>query len=176
MAKPNISVLVSVNWRDEQRTDFDRKEVRKVILGQAREVRKIARRMVSRKAISAPGEFPGKSSGQLQKSIKVFPGKDNSLFALVRPHKTEGMGVFYPEMLNVGTKRRLGKLAADTGKGKSNRRARGQRAQDLAARSASSDYIIKPRANYMEAALGQRRNAARAAISNAIEKSIYVKK
>lgn len=171
-----IVVDVGVNWRDQRRIDFDKKKVRKTILAEAREVRKLARRMVARRAISSPGEFPGKDSGLLQKSIKVFPGRKGAMFAVIRPHMISGMEVFYPGILNRGSKRHLGALAAGEGKGKSNRRARQGRVADLAARSASGSYLIQPRANYMEEAMTQRRTAARAAISNAVQNAVTVQK
>lgn len=168
---PTINAEVFIpRWLSS--VDFDKKKVRKVILSEARIIRKIARRLVARKAISSPGEMPGRVTGSLFRSIKVFSGKKNGMFAVVRPHKTAEMDVFHPGLLYLGSKRRLGKLAAGEGKGLSNRRARHERESALAARSASSSFIIEPRANYMEEAMTQRRYAARDAIAAAVKSAL----
>lgn len=173
MKRP-IDVVVELP-RGHRNIDFDQKKVRKTILQEAREVRKIARRLVSRRAISNAGEFPGRSTGALMRSIKVIPLR-KSMAAMVMPHKTAEMDVFYPGILNRGSKRRLGKLGAGEGKGKSNRRARGDRARAAIQRSLSTGYIIQPRENYMEEALSQRRSAARAAILAALQDALVPRK
>lgn len=173
MKRP-IDVVVELP-RGYKNIDFDQKKVRKVILKEAREIRKIARRLVARRAISKPGEFPGRGTGELMRSIKVVPlGK--SMGAMVMPHKTPAMDVFYPGILNRGSKRRLGKLEAGEGRGKSNRRARGERVRAMLGRASSGEYIIQPRENYMEAALSRRRSAARAAISAILQDALVPRK
>lgn len=168
-----MSVYVEINMpRWLEKLDFDQKSVRKVILKEAREVRKIARRLVARRALSNAGEFPGRETGALMRSIKVFGGRGKSMFAVIRPHKTAEMEIFYPKLLLVGSKARLKKLAPGEGRGKSNRRGRDERVKALAERAASDNYIIEPRANYMEEAMNRRRYAAREAIEAAVKASI----
>jgi hypothetical protein len=64
------------------------------------------------------------------------------------------MKEFYPAYLHYGVKQgsRLGKLALGKGRGKSNRRSKGERAIALAARRALG-WRINPRGNYMVDAL-----------------------
>lgn len=155
------------------RYDFDQRAVRKVIMKEAREIRKLARRLISRKAISKPGDYPGRNTGDLRRSISVI-GLKKSMGALILPKQTPLMKArgFFPEMLSKGTKRRIQKLEANKGVGRSNRRRRGQRVADSAARAGSGDYMIEPRANYMETALNARRTAARDAISQVLKTSL----
>lgn len=153
------------------RVDFDRVPVNKVIAKEAREIRKIARRMIARRAISVAGDFPGRQTGALWRSIRVRVNKRYS-FAVIRPEKTAEMGSFHPYMLLRGTKKRPGRLAAGEGRGISNRRRRGDREAVMRERVASGEYIIEPRDNYMVKALDQRRYAAREAISAAVKDSL----
>jgi len=166
----SIGVFVDLP-RHHRNIDFDQRKVRKTITKEAREVRKVARRLVSRRAVSKAGEFPGRQSGELMNSIKVTTSK-KYMFAMIMPRKTANMEVFYPEILVRGSKRRPGKLAEGEGKGRSNRRARGDRVKAMEERSKSGAYIIEPRANYMEAALDSRRAGARAAIQQALQDSL----
>lgn len=157
------------------RVDFDRRPVNKVIAKEAREIRKIARRLIARRAISKPGEFPGRDTGALQRSIKVILNRKYS-FAVIRPETTPEMGSFHPYMLLRGTKKHLRHLAAGEGRGRSNRRRRGDRVTALLERSASTEFIIEPRQNYMEEALNARRYAARDAIAAAVKGSLIPRK
>lgn len=177
------NVYVEINLpRWLSNVDFDHKKVRKVILTEARQVRKMARRLVARRAVSKAGEFPGRVTGALSRSIKVFAGRGSNMFAVVRPHKTAEMEIFHPGLLFLGSKRRLGQLAAGEGSGfragqkGSNRRRRGNRQVALQLRQASGEFIIAPRENYMEEALNQRRYAARDAISAAVQSSLIPRK
>lgn len=157
-----------------RRAEFDRKTVNQAIAREAREVRKVARRLIARRAISSAGQFPGRDTGALWRSVKVTTNRQY-LFAIIRPVKTPEMGSFHPYMLLRGTKRRLQKLAPGEGRGVSNRRRRGDRVAALAERAASGDYIINPRANYMEEAMNRRRTAAREALYAAMERALVVR-
>lgn len=155
------------------RIDFDKKQVRRTLLKEGRAVQRSARRLVARRAVSKPGEYPGKRSGDLQRSIKPRVGS-GGFWVKVAPTKTPQMeGVFYPAFLNYGTKGlgRIGRLAAGLGLGKSNRRRRGERAELVAHRRAAG-YILEPRANYMTDALEGRRDQARAAILTTLQASL----
>ena len=83
--------------------DFDKKKIRKVLNQEGGEVRKAARRLVSRRAISHPGEFPGKDSGALMRSIKVYKRGTRGGWVKIGPTKTAEMGAFYPAFLFYGT-------------------------------------------------------------------------
>jgi hypothetical protein len=99
------SVQVSVAFAGHSRIDFDKKPIKKVLRQQGGEIRKVARRLVSRRAISAPGENPGRVSGVLMRSIKVKVAS-GGFWAKVAPYKTSEMEVFYPAFLFHGSQRR----------------------------------------------------------------------
>ncbi len=91
--------------------DFDKRKVRKALNSGAAEVRKAARRLVSRRAISNPGDFPGRDSGALMRSIKVYARGTRGGWVKVGPTKTAEMSVFYPAFLFYGTSNGLVKRA-----------------------------------------------------------------
>lgn len=97
--------------------------------------------------------YPVNRTGSTVESIS-FKVSRSGFLVRISPTKTSSMEEFYPAYLHYGVKkgRRLGKLAPGQGKGKSNRRARGERAAALAER-ASGEWRITPRDNYMADAL-----------------------
>lgn len=160
------------------RIDFERKKIRKALRQAGREIQKEARRLVSRRAISNPGEYPGKITGALQRSIQVRLSKSGFLVRVAPYNKTNAMKVFYPALLYYGTKGLggIGKLAPGEGKGKSNRRARGDRAALVSERKSNTNYIVAPRGNYMADALESRRESARKVVFNALQDSLIPRK
>ncbi|WP_147375762.1 hypothetical protein [Noviherbaspirillum cavernae] len=166
---------VNVTLAGHSRIDFDRKRVRKALRTEAQAVRKIARRLVARRAISEPGEFPGKDSGALQRSIKFKILSRHGFAVRVAPYKTAEMGKdFYPAYLWYGTRGlgRIERLAPGEGVGRSNRRRRGERAALVAARAEKGNYVVAPRKNYMTAALDARREAAQTGIREALKDAL----
>lgn len=169
-----MSVDVYVTLAGHSRIDFDSKKIRKALRREAAPIRKIAKKLVSRRAVSQPGDYPGKLSGALQRSIKTKISK-SGFTARVSPTKTAEMGAdFYPAILGAGSrgKGKVGKAAAGEGVGASNRRRRGQRAKLVADRNNNNGFVIAPRANYMEESLNQRRSAATNAITLALKDSL----
>lgn len=160
------------------RIDFERKKIRKALRAAGRAIQKEARRLVSRRAISNPGEYPGKTSGKLQRSIQVKLSKSGFLVRVAPYDKSGSMGVFYPALLYYGTKGlgKIGKLAPGEGRGKSNRRRRGERAALISERKSNQNYIVAPRANYMADALETRRSAARKVVFDALQDSLIPRK
>lgn len=86
------------------RIDFDKRKIRKALSLEGRAVQKLARRAVSRKAISMPGQDPGKLTGALSRSIKVKVSKPGFLVRIA-PYKTDDMRMFYPAILFHGSKK-----------------------------------------------------------------------
>jgi len=83
--------------------DFDKRKIKKALRIQGGAIRKAARRLVARKAISAPGDFPGRDSGTLMRSIRLKVSS-GGFWAKVAPYKTAEMGKdFYPAYLFYGT-------------------------------------------------------------------------
>ncbi|MDB2704911.1 hypothetical protein N9Y67_00050 [Pseudomonadota bacterium] len=80
---------------------FDRSRLTDELTQEGKNVAKIARRLVSRTAISNAGELPGKVTGRLQRTIKskVF----SSGMGVVITHKLRSNEDRYPFMLAYGT-------------------------------------------------------------------------
>lgn len=86
--------------------DFDKRKIRQVLNQGGADVRKTARRLVSRRGISNPGDFPGKDSGALMRSIKVYKRGSRGGWIKVGPTKTAEMGAFYPAFLFYGSEKK----------------------------------------------------------------------
>ena len=168
-----------VDVEGHTKIDFDRRMVRKALMKGGREIRKEARRLVARKAISKPGENPGKRRGYLQRSIDlVTPFSKTGFWVKVEP-TTQGIKksgrIYYPAVLFYGVRgRRIGRLADGKGLGKSNRRARGARASALEERSQSA-FTLEPRDNYMVQALDRKREGVRAELRSALQAALISK-
>lgn len=88
------------------RIDFDGKKIRKTMRQLGREVQKKARRLVARRAISGGGEYPGRQTGALWRSIKYGVSRPGFLVR-IQPVKTPEMGKhFYPAFLRHGSDKR----------------------------------------------------------------------
>ncbi len=85
--------------------DFDKRRIRKAIRSEGGKVRTAARRLVARRAVSAPGEMPGRDSGALWRAIKVKVAS-GGFWARISPFKTQEMKMFYPAVLHYGSRRR----------------------------------------------------------------------
>lgn len=88
--------------------DFDKKKVRKALRKAGADVRKEARRLVSRRAVSAPGEMPGWDSGDLRKSIRIAKVGRRGGYVKVEPVRTPHMkaiNMFYPAILYYGSEK-----------------------------------------------------------------------
>lgn len=166
-----------VFWEGHSHLDFDKRQIRKAMRAIGADIRKVARKMVSRRAISAAGAAPGKRTGTLQRAIKYKVSKPG-LLVRIAPEKTEAMGKdFYPAYLNYGVREgpAMKRLEAGQGFGASNRRRRGQRAREKAARSAGN-WRVAPRENYMEKALDERREHARQVLAAALDNALIARK
>ncbi|MET3229981.1 UNVERIFIED_ORG: hypothetical protein ABIC54_002166 [Burkholderia sp. 1263] len=164
-------VELHVGWTGHTKIDFDKKKIRKTMRVLGRDVQKEARRLVARRAISQPGDYPGRDTGTLRRSIKSKVSRSGFLVRIA-PQKTAEMGDdFYPAYLWYGTRGqgRIKRLGAGEGVGKSNRRRRGARSALVAERASATNYVIQPRANYMAEALARRSETSRNAISRALQ-------
>ncbi|VEF08411.1 Uncharacterised protein [Pseudomonas fluorescens] len=116
--------------------------------------------------------YPVNRTGATVESIS-FKVSRSGFLVRISPTKTSAMEEFYPAYLHYGVKkgRKIGKLAPGQGKGKTNRRAKGERAAALAER-ASGEWRINPRDNYMADALqdsaSQVQSILSAAFANAL--------
>lgn len=140
---------LNVRLTGHSQIDFDRKQIRKVLRVEGRGVQKEARRLVARRAVSSPGDFPGRDTGALSRSIKSKVSRPGFLVRIA-PQKTPEMGNdFYPAFLQYGVR------PNPNGKG-----------------GGASGWRIEPRANYMAEALNRRRPVAEVALRAALQKAL----
>jgi len=131
------------------RIDYDKRPIRKTLRQEITIVRGAARAKVGRSSPSGPGEYPGRSSGVLQRAIKskVLRG---GLAAVARPEKTARMGrLYYPAFLLHGAKKRNGKVLKPG---------------------------LEARADYMVDALEERTAGATDALTQALQASLVPRK
>lgn len=95
---------VSVGLDFHKVIDYDRKKMRAALTRGAGEVRKEARRLLSRRAVSRPGEVPGRQSGRLWRAIGVVSRGSKGGWIKVAPKSIEGR-TFYPAFLFYGSKK-----------------------------------------------------------------------
>ena len=116
--------------------------------------------------------YPVNRTGATVESV-TYKVSRSGFLVRISPTKTSAMEEFYPAYLHYGVKkgRKLGKLAPGQGKGKSNRRARGERAAAMAERAAG-EWRIKPRDNYMADALQDSASQVQSILSTAFAKAL----
>lgn len=85
--------------------DFDKRKIRRALRSEGGKLRTVARRLVARRAVSAPGEMPGRDTGAYWRSIKVKVSS-GGFWARVSPFKTNEMPMFYPAVLFYGSRQR----------------------------------------------------------------------
>lgn len=84
-----------------RKIDYDPKALKQPLRKSGNAVRKIARKMISREAVSEAGQFPGNQTGEMAKSIKVKVSKSGYSVA-VYPTKTQAMPAYYPAFVVYG--------------------------------------------------------------------------
>lgn len=84
-----------------RKIDYDPKALKQPLRKSGNAVRKIARKMISREAVSEAGQFPGKQTGEMAKSIKAKVSRDGYLVRIA-PTKTKAMPVYYPAFVVYG--------------------------------------------------------------------------
>jgi hypothetical protein len=136
------------------RIDFDKTKIRKVMKAVGHDVRNTARKLVSRRAISQPDEYPGMQKGHLKKSIKEKVSTAGFLVTIMPRRKDFGDGDYYPAMLYYGVRRNA------------------VRRQDHKKQTLTGPWRIAPRANFMVDAAESRREFAQNAIMQGLEDSL----
>lgn len=81
--------------------DFDTKVLKKSFRSVGAEIRKIARKSVSKKAVSRAGQFPGMETGTLRKSIKEKVSRSGFSVGIAS-YKVQGMDKYYPAFVYWG--------------------------------------------------------------------------
>lgn len=82
--------------------DFDKRALRRALVKGAAEIRKAARRMISRNAISKPGEFPGQNTGAMKRAIGIVGKGTKGGWIKVGVRTIKG-SIFYPAFLFYGS-------------------------------------------------------------------------
>lgn len=121
-------------------SDIDGKKLKKTQRKVGREVQKIARKLVSKRAVSKPGELPGMNTGKLRKAISYRPSRSG--FSVGISSQAKGFnGTYYPPFVLYGHRER----DADKVLGLDGKKQRGKRI---------GKKVAAPRANWIvEAAM-----------------------
>ncbi|HVL75309.1 MAG TPA: hypothetical protein VM406_04780 [Noviherbaspirillum sp.] len=146
---------VNVKLAGHTALDFDKKKMRRALRQIGGGVRKEARRLVARRAVSQPGQDPGRDSGTLSRSIKVKVFS-SGMGAVVSPQKTAEMGdAFYPAFLVYGVRR------------DAKRRKDHQRQVDN-----GKGWRMAPRNDFMMSAQFKRSDVSKAALMEALKDAL----
>jgi hypothetical protein len=135
--------------------DFDKKQIRRAMKQAGKLVTKDAQKAVGKTMKSAPGQYPGRRSGLLQRSIKAKVSRSGFLVR-VAPQMVPGMKQFYPAFLWYGVRRKPG--------AKRDKRSKG-----------SASTRIEPRGNYMIDTLEGRSQDIRTLLADAFGRSLTIK-
>ena len=149
-----ISVSVDEGFK---RIDYDPKVMRKAIKRVAKDVREEARKLISRKAVSLPGTFPGQDTGEMQRSIQIKMSK-SGYSAVVRPTQTDKMKEYYPAFMVYGHRAPNTETATSR---------RGHRKR-------FGFKVALPRANFVKAAAERHRKQFETEMSQALAEAIRV--
>lgn len=93
------------------RFDFDADALKKVLRVEGKQVAKIARRLISRNAISKAGEFSGRQTGLMKKSIRAKVSRSGQMVVIT--HILKSTQARYPFMLAYGVKKNSLRPRAD---------------------------------------------------------------
>lgn len=156
---PNPTLETNVTLDGFSRIDFDAKQVRKGMRQIGADVRKHARRLIARRAISGAGEYPGRQSGTLMRAIKAKVSR-SGFMVMIRPYKTDEMGKhFYPAYLHYGVRRYRSAALAKRHK-----------------KQPEGPYRLAPRRNFMTDALEARRDNARNVLRGVLQDALIPRK
>jgi len=144
--------FIHVTLEGHERIDFDKKKIRKALRDSGRVIQKEARRLVSQRAISQAGDYPGRNTGTLRKSIRLKVSRPGFLVSIA-PRMVEGMERFYPAYLHYGVKQ--GAV-----------RRKDHKKQTF------SQWRVAPRKNFMTDALESRSDQTRAALLAGLKESL----
>ena len=94
-------IQLAVGLQFHRAIDYDRPAMRRALVRAGAMVRKEARRLLARRAVSKPGEYPGRQAGDLWRSIGVVSKASKGGWLKVGPRTIKG-SVFYPAFLFYG--------------------------------------------------------------------------
>lgn len=101
---------IEVGLEFHKTIDYDRSKMRKALSRGGAMVTRESRRLISRRAISLPGQNPGAVTGKLKRSIGVIARGSKGGWIKVGPRSFNkaglGGGFFYPAVLFYGSRKR----------------------------------------------------------------------
>lgn len=147
-----VSVKVDSGFRT---IDYDPRKIKTALRKAGQDVRKEARKLIAKKAVSDAGCFPGKDSGEMQRSIRAKVSKSGYSVA-VYPTKTPNMPVYYPAFVVYGHR----------GPGSETSQERRRHKQRI------GEKVAKPRANFIYAAADRKASDFQAAMEKALDDAI----
>ena len=171
MTAPRMAAYMHIDGFDTfEKEVFNRRQVRAGFRAAGRLV--TGRAQMNLALAKGQDGYPVKRTGTLIDSIR-FRVSRSGFMVKIMPEKTPGMAAYYPAYLHYGVKqgRRVKALEAGKGKGRSNRRGVGQRAEEMAARAAGG-WRISPRDNYIADALDDSSPRVRAILSSAFARAM----
>jgi len=101
-----FKTTTSIKIEGFDRIIFKKTELKKALRTGGRIVQKSSRKMISKRSVSKEGEFPGRVSGEMSRSIKIKFGSGGG-WVRIQPTNTANMRKYYPAFLIYGTKRGL---------------------------------------------------------------------
>lgn len=87
-----------------KRVDYDKSSVRKSLRASASGLIKLTRKMISRKAVSKPGEFPGMKTGRMKAAVTSKVSKSGYSVAVFpcMGKKKKALPIYYPAFVIYG--------------------------------------------------------------------------
>jgi len=137
---------IGVGFFGHKTIDYDRDKMRNALKRGGLSIRAAARRLVSRRAISSPGEFPGMVSGTLKRAIAVTGYGSGGGWIRVGVKTIRGKK-FYPIFLLRGTVERRTKKLRYSGR-------------------------VEPRDDYIGAAAKAKRSAVRSMVQSELKNAL----
>lgn len=95
-------IALSVGLEFHKIIDYDRRAMRKALSRGAAQVRKEARRIVSRRAVSGAGELPGMQTGAMRRAIGIVSRGSKGGWVKIGVRSIPGSD-FYPAFLFYGS-------------------------------------------------------------------------
>jgi hypothetical protein len=153
-----------------EREAFDKRKIRAGM----RKVGQLVQQKAQMNVALSRGQdgYPANRTAELLNSISYKVSR-SGFMVKVAPSKTSAMTAYYPAFLHYGVKQgsAVKALAPGAGRGKSNRRARGARADLVSARKAGG-WRIAPRKNYMTDALEDSNSEAQKILTQTFESAL----
>ena len=87
-------------------TDLDRKTVMTGLADVNKKWRQTAKRLLSTKGVSKPGEFPGKKTGRMRRAVKIHKAKKTEkMWVRTQVDSFKDVPMWYPAPLTYGRKK-----------------------------------------------------------------------